>query len=52
MIVVNTTYRLGRLLGLPKLGEIGLVKLYPERFLLKITTLRPTFEVRLHKLFT
>jgi hypothetical protein len=30
---VNTTYRLVRLLSLLKLGEIGPVKLYPERSL-------------------
>ncbi len=48
---MNTTYRLIRLLSLPKLGEIGPVKSYPERFLLNIKTQRPTFEVRLHKLF-
>jgi hypothetical protein len=34
MIFVNITYRLVRLLSLPKLGEIGPVKWYPERFLL------------------
>jgi hypothetical protein len=47
---VNTTYRLVRLLSLPKVGEIGPVKLYPERFLLNIKTQWPTFEVRLHKI--
>jgi hypothetical protein len=34
MIFVNITYRLVRLLSLPKLGEIGPVKPYRERFLL------------------
>jgi hypothetical protein len=34
MILVNITYRLVRLLSLPKLGKIGPFKLYPERFLL------------------
>jgi len=38
MIVMNTTYRLIRLLSLPKLGEIGPVKSYHERFLLNIKT--------------
>jgi hypothetical protein len=32
-MVVNITYRLVRLVSLPKLGEIGPLKLYPERFL-------------------
>ncbi len=42
MKVVNTTYRLVRLLSLLKLGEIGPVKPYPERFLLSIKTPWPT----------
>ncbi len=47
---MNTTYRLVRLLSLPKLGEIGPVKLYPVRFLLSIKTQWPTFDVRLHNI--
>ncbi len=50
MKVVNNTYRLVRLLSLPKLGEIGPVKPYPERFLLSIKTQWPTFDVRLHNI--
>jgi hypothetical protein len=50
MKVVNTTYRLVRLLSLPKLGEIGPVKPYPERFLFSIKTQWPTFDVRLHNI--
>jgi hypothetical protein len=32
MMVVSTTYRLVRFVNWTKLGEIGPVKLYPERF--------------------
>jgi hypothetical protein len=37
MMVVGTTYRLVRLVNWTKLGEIGPVKWYPERFLSTIT---------------
>jgi hypothetical protein len=42
---MNTTYRLIRLLSLPKLGEIGPVKSYPERFLLNIKTHDPLLKL-------
>jgi hypothetical protein len=37
MMVVGTTYRLVRFVNWTKLGEIGPVKSYPERFLSTIT---------------
>jgi hypothetical protein len=42
--------RLVRLLSLPKLGEIGPVKPYPERSLLSIKTQWLTFDVRLYNI--
>jgi hypothetical protein len=50
MKVVNTTYKLARFLSMPKPREIGPVKPYPERFLLRIKTQWPTFDVRLHNI--